>query len=203
MTATINTDTPAYIVNGTLTDGEAWVPLSTTILGSSTSSIGFTSTTGANDWSQYQDLMLVGYLRSDEASAGAYLRCQINGSGLVTDGYDSQGAWSTGATMSAWENAYTNQNIIGYITAGSATANQFSAVTIKFHDINSGKNKTGFAKCAVGTGDVNGYMSVWNFTAFQQAPLTSFYLIGYPAGSDTMATGCRVDLFGILPRMVS
>jgi hypothetical protein len=203
MTATINTNTPAYIVNGTLTDGEAWVPLSTTVLSSGATNIGFTSSTGANDWSQYQDLMLVGYLRSEESATGSYLRCQINGTGLVTNGYDSQGAWSTGASMTVWENAYTNQNIIGYISGGSATANQYSAVTIKLHDINSGKNKIGFAKCAVGTGDANGYMSVWAFTAFQQAPLTSMYLSMYPTGSDDMATGCRVDLFGILPRMVS
>ena len=55
---------PAYIVNGVLTDGEAWVGLSTTdVTGTSTTTIVFESTNDGQvgDWSQYMDLFIVGY----------------------------------------------------------------------------------------------------------------------------------------------
>ena len=56
---TVNTDAPAYIVDGTLTDGEAWVALSTTVLTGDANSVTLESSTGANDWSQYMDLVLI------------------------------------------------------------------------------------------------------------------------------------------------
>ena len=50
MAQTINTDVPVYMVDGTLTDGEAWVALQTVVIeGSSTGTVTMQSTTGAND----------------------------------------------------------------------------------------------------------------------------------------------------------
>ena len=71
---TVNTATPDYIVDSTLTDGEAWVPLATTVVsGTSTATVTFTSTTGANDWSQYMDLILIIYVASLRATADSQL----------------------------------------------------------------------------------------------------------------------------------
>ena len=47
MTTTTNTATPDYIVDGVLTDGEAWVALGTAT--PSSANVTFTSSTGAND----------------------------------------------------------------------------------------------------------------------------------------------------------
>ena len=77
---TVNTATPDYIVDSTLTDGEAWVPLATTVVsGTSTATVTFTSTTGANDWSQYMDLILIIYVASLRATADSQLKCFLSG----------------------------------------------------------------------------------------------------------------------------
>jgi hypothetical protein len=59
---------PAYIdSDGVLTDGEAWVGIATTTLGSDTATVTFTSTDDGQvgDWSQYMDLVLVTYSRGE------------------------------------------------------------------------------------------------------------------------------------------
>ena len=59
---------PAYIdaSTGAITDGEAWVGIATTTLGSDTASITFTSTDDGQvgDFSQYMDLTTIAYWRS-------------------------------------------------------------------------------------------------------------------------------------------
>jgi hypothetical protein len=55
---------PAYIVDGVLTDGEAWVGIATTtVVGTSTATITFTSPDdgSSTDWSQFMDLVLISY----------------------------------------------------------------------------------------------------------------------------------------------
>ena len=48
---------PSYIVDGVLTDGEAWVALASTPLDADTASITFTSPAdgSSRDWSQFMD----------------------------------------------------------------------------------------------------------------------------------------------------
>jgi len=46
-------------------------------------------------------------------------------------------------------------------------------------------------------------VSVFGTTVKTQAPVTSVYISLYPTGSDDLVAGSRVDLFGILPRMVT
>jgi hypothetical protein len=199
---TVNTATPDYIVDGVLTDGEAWVALGTTTLSSGAVNIGFTSSTGANDWSQYMDLVLVSYLRSDETAGVSYLRVMVNSASTVTNGYQDQGLWGDGANPYAAKNTSTIQGIAGYIVADNATANIFGCAITTIFDINSGKHKTfttqSAADCA-GSGNV----SVFTNTRRSQAPVTSVYVSLYPTGSDDLVAGSRVDLFGVLPRMVT
>ncbi len=207
---TINTDAPAYMVDGVLTDGEAWVALGTTTLSSAAVNIGFTSTTGANDWSQYMDLVLVSSLRSDEAAQNSYLRVMVNSASVVTGGYTEQGLWATttgsAGALAAGKNASTTQGIAGYMVAGGAGANIFSTHVTTIHDINSGKNKQMLTKSAAdqaGSTSTGGYVSLFSTTVNTQAPVTSVYVSLYPTGSDEIQPYSRVDLFGVLPRMVS
>ncbi len=207
---TINTDDPAYMVDGVLTDGEAWVALGTTTLSSGAVNIGFTSSTGANDWSQYMDLVLVSSLRSDESTQASYLRVMVNSASVVTGGYTDQGLWSTttgsAGVLVAGKNASTTQGIAGYMVAGSATANIFSTHVTSISDINSAKNKQMFTYSAAdqaGSTTTGGYTSIFSTTVNTQAPVTSVYISLYPTGSDEIQPYSRVDLFGVLPRMVS
>jgi len=207
---TINTDAPAYMVDGVLTDGEAWVALGTTTLSSGAVNIGFTSTTGANDWSQYMDLVLVSSLRSDESADASYLRIMVNSASVVTGGYydqymDSSTSGSAG-TLTANKTG-TNQGFAGFIPADNQTANIFGTAVTTISDINSGKNKQMFTKMssdsANATSTPAGHLSIWGTTVFTQAPVTSVYVSLYPTGSDEIVANSRVDLFGVLPRMVS
>jgi len=208
---TINTDDPAYIVDGVLTDGEAWVALGTTTLSSGAVNIGFTSTTGANDWSQYMDLVLVSYLRSDESAQASYMRVMVNSASVVTGGYAQQGLWGSATglagAVTAAANVSTTQGIAGYIPADSVGANIFGASVTNIFDINSGKYKQMITKSAadnnLATTAAGGYVSVFGTTVKTQAPVTSVYISLYPTGSDDLVAGSRVDLFGILPRMVT
>ncbi len=64
---------PAYIVDGVLTDGEAWVGVATTTLGSDTATVTFksgfddtdTDVGGVQAWDQYMDLVVIQYCQSD------------------------------------------------------------------------------------------------------------------------------------------
>jgi hypothetical protein len=200
---TVNTATPDYIVDGVLTDGEAWVPLGTTILSSGAVNIGFTSTTGANDWSQYMNLVLISYLRSDESATSSYLRLMVNSASVVTGGYDDQGQWTVSTTNTGSKNTSTTQGMAGYIAGSSAGANIFSAHVTTIFDINSGKYTNMQTKSAQDLTTVSGHVANWNTTRKSQAPVTSVYVSLYPTGSDDLVSGSRVDLFGVLPRMVT
>jgi hypothetical protein len=149
------------------------------------------------------DLVLISYLRSDESAASSYLRVMVNsGSVTATGGYTEQGVWGNGSTSTGSLDTSTIQGIAGYMPADSAGANIFGSAITTIHDINSGKHKTietSFASDTVGSG----YVGVFVTTRNTQAPVTSVYLSLYPTGSDDLVAGSRVDLFGILPRMVS
>ena len=208
---TVNTDAPAYMVNGVLTDGEAWVALGTTTLSSGAVNIGFTSTTGANDWSQYMDLVLVSSLRSDESADASYMRIMVNSASVVTGGYYDQYMDSStnglAGTLTANKNTSTIQGIAGTMPADNQTANIFGTAVTTISDINSGKNKQMFTKMssdsANATSTPAGHLSIWGTTVNTQAPITSVYVSLYPTGSDEIVANSRVDLFGVLPRMVS
>jgi len=176
----------------------SWVALQTTTLSADTASVTFTSSTGANDWSQYMDLCLIGYYQFayDGASWGP-VNTYLNGN-TTNSNYPVQRFYGSGSSVGA---AVTTGPAAGYGTANeSANANKFCALKIDFFDINSGKFKTAVALNASdrdGAGDI--YMNTWTFK--NQAPVTSI-LINETSG-DGWTDGSRFDLFGILPRMVT
>jgi glutathionyl-hydroquinone reductase len=189
---------PAYIANGTLLDGEAWVALFSTTLTSDTASITFTSTDDGQvgDFSQYMDLVAILYWRAAVSQATRMGELDINGD--TTDAnYDIQGLSGDGSAADAWVNA---ENRLALIVIGnSSTANAFSTSIVTFSDINSGKYKTYYAQNAgdySGAGQSEILVGVYK----SQAPITS---ILFKVDYGDMLDESRIDLFGVLPRMVT
>jgi len=190
---TVNTATPDYIVDGVLTDGEAWVALGTAT--PSSANVTFTSSTGANDWSQYVDLVMICYVRS--GGSGTWKDIVMNLNNDTASNYVHQYMYGDGSAVTAnvATPAYTG---LAYIAGAGSSANVFSTVMYDLFDINSGKFTTVYTRCASEGGNpdtmwLNG--SVWK----SQAPVTEIDLIT-PSG---FAAGSRIDLFGVLPRMVT
>jgi hypothetical protein len=190
---------PAYIVDGVLTDGEAWVAVASTALGAGAATITFTSTDDGQvgDFSQYMDLVVIGYARAAAADANALARMTFNND--TSTNYQWQELTGTGAAVAAatYNRAYIE---MAYLNANSATANVFGAFVCNLFDINSGKFKSGVSQSADDR-DGSGIVGTWAFTWESQAPITEIDIVNHHAG-DWMA-GSRFDLFGVLPRMVA
>ena len=190
---------PAYIVDGVLTDGEAWVALASTTLGADTASVTFTSTDDGQvgDWSQYMDLVVILYWRSANAHAMRTGLLQLNGD-TTTANYHIQALYGDGSDDLAQD---WNENGLAYsgLIADSATTNAFSAMITTFLDVNSGKYKSFMVNTASdydGDGKVQITAGVWK----SQAPLTS---ILFKSDVGDILDESRFDLFGVLPRMVA
>ena len=199
---------PAYIVDGVLTDGEAWVGLGTTTLGSDTATVTFTSTDDGQvgDWSQYMDLVLVIYARTDRVSTSDAIRLAVNND--TTNGnYSMQRFY--GYAGSAAANASSSH---GYkfgeldCPAASSPTNVFGAGVIHCFDVNSGKYKSNVLTSASdgwsalgNTSD--GWIHLQGNTWKSQAPITEFDFTS--AHGTNIASGSMFSLFGILPRMVA
>tara|TARA_R110000824_G_C15079186_1_gene664224 strand:- start:368 stop:961 length:594 start_codon:yes stop_codon:yes gene_type:complete len=195
---TVNTDAPAYMVDGVLTDGEAWVALQTHVVsGGSTAAITMQSTTGANDWSQYMDLMLISYGRNGDGSASV-MKMNLNND--TTANYLKQQLYGDGSSATAATSS-TNTYLDFFWYPPSATAANVVACSITtLSDINSGKYKSAQVKIA---NDMNGsgYVAVVANVWKNQAAITEIDLVDF--SGDNIAAGTRFDLFGILPRMVT
>ena len=152
---------PAYIVDGVLTDGEAWVGVATTTLGSGTASVTFTSTDDGQvgDFSQYMDLVIVSYVRGDRGASETQdgISALFNGDTAAENQYEMQLLRGDGSSVTASATAAGGNGTAGtlaYVPCDDdATANVFGAVVSHFFDINSGKYKSGFSNSA---GDKNG-----------------------------------------------
>ena len=198
---------PGYIVDGVLTDGEAWVGLGTTTLGSDTASVTFTSTDDGQvgDFSQYMDLVLVSYVRSDRTPSEVDdgFSCRFNGDTDAVVKYKMQRLQGNGSAASAATyDGYANSTStwLAYISAADATANVFNAVVSHFFDINSGKYKSYVSRGAAdrdGAGLAQMYAGTW----LEQAAITSLQL--YPSYGSNFVAGSMFSLFGVLPRMVA
>ena len=199
---------PAYIDPDTnvLTDGEAWVGLNTTTLGSDTATVTFksgfddtdTDVGGVQAWDQYMDLVIVSYARGAVAVVTAQLDMQLNadtGSNYAKQRIEGSGS---AAYAASWGSA--TSHMLGVLPCANATANVFVSSVTSLFDINSGKYKSGLSQT---TCDKNGSGAVemMGLTWKSQAPITEIDLFGQSAAD--LLTGSRFDLFGILPRMVS
>jgi hypothetical protein len=170
---------PGYIVDNVLTDGEAWVAIATAAPSSADVSFVSTDDGQVGDFSQYMDLVIVGYWQSGSNYAWQYLR----GNGAATDAYG---------------NASGTASQVGQVRQAGGGANIFSAAVINIFDINSGKYKSVLSYAAAdwdGSGGADMDATTWK----SQAPITEIDL----TTSSGFSAGTRIDLFGVLPRMVA
>ncbi len=195
---------PAYIVDGVLTDGEAWVGLGTTTLGVDTTTVTFTSTDDGQvgDWSQYMDLFLIIYGRNDRADTGSDQAMMVLNNVSATGAYTYQYIRGNGSAASANSSRGQTTLPVGYFIRNLETANIFCASTIHLFDINSGKYKSGLVQvaCEIDDGSGYDYAGLIALTANSQAPITE---IDLTVGYGDWLTGSSFSLFGILPRMVA
>ena len=187
---------PAYIVNGTLTDGEAWVAVAQTTLGTDATGVTFTSTDDGQvgDWSQYMDLVLVCY---DQSNTEIYSILRFNNDAGTNYTYKMFGGdGSSINTYGGINSSYVHQ---GYCSKVSDGANVFSVQVTHMFDINSGKFKNTMSQSA-NDEDGSGYAEI-NTTIWEsQAPITEIDILGWTAD---WKAGSMFSLFGILPRMVA
>ena len=196
---------PAYIdeETGEIIDGEAWVTLASTTLGSAAATVTFTSTNDGQvgDWSQYMDLAIIWYARCDNAgSSQTYLTMRFNND--TGGNYPYQFIRGQGSgTPNSGESASPTYILLGMYPEDSVAANLWAGGITWIHDINSGKNISSIGligDCQEGIGE-----GVWltgaswvGQAAVAEIDITQLF------GEDHKA-GCRFDLFGILPRMVA
>jgi hypothetical protein len=194
---------PGYIVDGVLTDGEAWVGIATTTLASDTATVTFTSTDDGQvgDFSQYMDLTIISYARSAETSTDRQLNMQLNNDTAASPGnYNAQNLRGNGSGAYAGATANAQRFEIGEIPAASSGANIFGGTVTTLFDINSGKFKSGVSRTA-NDRDGSGFVYLWALTWASQAPITEIDLFDLYGGD--FLTGSSFSLFGVLPRMVA
>ena len=190
---------PAYIVDGVLTDGEAWVGIATTTLESDTAEVTFTSTDDGQvgDFSQYMDLVVISYVRSAYSGSGDTLKFQFNDDAGAN--YPNQFLRGSGASASAGTYTYSGYAPQGAVIADNNLANAFSCVVSHLFDINSGKYKSNVAMSASDSDSTYGYFKMDATTWLSQAPITK---IDIYTGGD-LKDESQFSLFGVLPRMVA
>ena len=195
---------PGYIVDGVLTDGEAWVGLGTTTLGSDTASITFTSPDdgSSTDWSQFMDLMVIAYVATDRAAVADLMVTRIN-SDTTAANYAYQYLMGDGSSATAGSATSGSRGVDSRSCSAASSTNIFSAITMAFSDVNSGKYKSVLVQTANDIDAVSWQNNVvlTAVTWKSQAPMTS--LTFSPLSGSNLAAGTMISLFGILPRMVA
>ena len=194
---------PAYIVNGVLTDGEAWVGLNTTTLGSDTATVTFksgfddtdTDVGGVQAWDQYMDLVLISYARSTVAAVADGSLLTLNNDTGANYAYQYMyGDGSSAVAASGTANYFWINNAAG----ASAAANIFGIGVFHMFDINSGKYKSATTTNA-GDRDGSGAVLMYGYTWENQAAVTEIDI----NNSANHLSGSMFSLFGILPSMLT
>ena len=211
MGTTYNTANPAYIADGTLTEGEAWVARASHVeTGSTTVNITLSSTTGCNNWSQYQDLVLVLSLRSEDGSAQTYPQVFFNGDTTAAR-YRRQVIRDDGTSTLAFE----QQNSYLIICPGSTgLANTFGTTFARIHDINGGYCKTLASQSAHNDNNTSAGTTMTTqiygnpdsadvyYGAFLTQKAITSITFQASTGTAGWSTGSRFDIFGVLPKLV-
>tara|TARA_R110000824_G_scaffold227607_1_gene415446 strand:- start:1063 stop:1692 length:630 start_codon:yes stop_codon:yes gene_type:complete len=207
MTTTINTAVPSYVADGVLTDGEAWVPLSTTVFTGDANNVTLESSTGANDWSQYMDLILIINARNDYGDVGnsaSYLIYAHLNDDATSSNYKFERFYAVGASTGI---AQFLTGASGFIVGQSVAINDvdvFGGSTCTLSDINSGKFKVGRMNAANATDDAT-YQNVTMSGSFWSGTeaITKIKIYADTGGTYNFVADTRIDLFGVLPRMVN
>lgn len=197
-----DTSAPDYLDGGVLTDSEAWVAIASATSDGSTALITFTSGTGKANFSQYMDFVLVSYMKS--TGSGTYATMQFNNNTNTMYYYQYGYSNGTGGSsgLLAGRGAVANANVCWYPV--SSNADIFGSSIVRIYDVNSGKNKSWVFQGAANddTNAATGYCIMEAGTLQRSMPAITEIDIK-DAGNSNLAAGTRVDLFGILPRMVT
>ena len=192
---------PSYIVDGVLTNGEAWVGIDHTAVSLPASTVTWTSTNDGQvgDFSQYMDFKIVVHVRSTIASDQDTLYMKLNNSG-VSGIYPWQVLYGNGSTVVA-TNSAGNKITLGTMPGANGIANVFGVFILDLFDVNSGKYKLVLSSYGnegydTGSGTVGFYPHGWN----SQEPITEIDIF---SNGSNLAAGSTFSLFGILPRMVA
>jgi hypothetical protein len=193
-----------YDVAGTLQDGEAWVAVGSTIASSDPTSITITSTDDGQtgDFSQYMDLVVILYGQSRyTGGSGCTARLHVNGV-ETGDKYPTQYFRSDGSNATAVVDTGSDWFDCAEWPSDTDSTDMFGCAVVHLLDINSGKHKSMVSTWA-GDRNGSGLTGVHAAVYLSQAPITSVTFRVRRGGSGlNIATGSRIDLFGILPRMV-
>lgn len=189
---------PAYIVDGVLTDGEAWVGIQTHDQSGLAVNQTFVSTDDGQvgDFSQYMDLVLVSYARSSVSATSGGFYLQFNDDTAAH--YLNQYLWGTGSAAAAGSATTQTYIPLGDMAANTAGANIFGCSVCHMFDINSGKYKSALTQSACDL-DGSGFVQLRAATWPSQSPITKLKV----SASGDLLAGCHWSLFGILPRMVA
>jgi hypothetical protein len=164
--------------------------ISTTVLGSTTASVTFSS---LGDYaSTYKHLQIRAVVRGSQAAGGVNTRLQINADTGTT--YSEHGVFGNGTTISVYATASTTGMFFGNIPGSTATANAFAAVVIDLLDAYSTtknktiRNKSGFSSVGnnrvdIGSGARRNIESTTSMTLIPQ--------------SGSWAANSRFSLYGI------
>jgi hypothetical protein len=190
---------PAYIVDGVLTDGPAWIALASTALGSDASDVTWTNPDDGSslDWSQFMDLVIIAYCRGTKSAAN--IQYHLNFNDDVGSNYAFQRFDGDGSNDGAYKETTNTRAEIHFIPGATVTANVFGSVINHLYDVNSGKYKVLTSRAA---NDQNGAGTIALFSNVWRNPAAINKIKVWPDTNDWLA-GSRFDLFGILPRMVA
>lgn len=195
---------PAYIgADGVLTDGEAWISLSTTKMTGTTASLTLTDPAdgSSKDWCQFMDLVVIWYARSNGSGTDDRMQIRLgDGSGLDTgNNYNYQKFRGDGSSVTTGSGMYSSF-LGGNFPKTSATTYAFGGSVTEFLDINSGKYKSCIIKTAAnrsGAGYVNHNSGAW----FKESAIKQIQF--FPDSGGSFLAGSMFSLFGVLPRMVT
>jgi len=188
---------PAYIVDGVLTDGEAWVGIATTtVVGTATATITFTSPDdgSSTDWSQFMDLVLICYAAGEAVGGSNASYVQFNSD--TASNYPYQWLYGDGASVTA--SSGTTNLMYCDAAPGTASPQPWGVGIFTMFDINSGKYKSTIAQTA-GDRDGAGMSAIYAATWKSQAAVNR---IDINCGFDYLPDS-TFSLFGVLPRMVA
>jgi hypothetical protein len=193
---------PSYITDNVLTDGEAWIALASTTLGSDQPSVTFTSANDGSslDWCQFMDLFLIANAQGEQAAYYDNGLIQLGtGGGAVDTGSNYPYQRFNGEALEAQAGAGSATGWYFRTIGTSGAAEQFGSVIFHFFDINSGKWKTSMSMAAC---DINGggFMRCSSNAWKNQGAITSMKI---SPGSGNFKQYSRFDLFGILPSMLT
>ena len=188
---------PGYIVDGVLTDGEAWVGIAHASLSLPAASVNWISTDDGQtgDFSQYMDLVVIAYTHGNQVAIydNGYMRFNDDSG----SNYPYQNMIGDGSAVTAGSG--TSTGALFRTLGSSAGANEFSAWIGHVFDINSGKYKSVITQAASDS-DGDGFIRLGANTWNSQAAINKVTL---SPNTGNWPTGSVFDLFGILPRMVA